>query len=158
MTAPTNSEYLPGLIINEGYDKKIDLVNYIARMPEKMPPLYEKILSRVAGNSEYKIIEFTSKNEIKPYIIDVLELMNETFVEIYGFVPLTEKEKLEFAGRYLPILDPNFIKIVIAKEQVIGFAIGMPLEVLLIVKVLELNDSKLSEVTEHLTEGFPEFE
>jgi hypothetical protein len=126
MTAPTNSEYLPGLIVNEGYDKKVDLVNYIAKMPDKMPPLYEKILERVANNSQYKTIEFTSKKEIKPYIIDVLELMNETFMEIYGFVPLTEKEKLEFAGRYLPILDPNFIKVVIANEQVIGFAIGMP--------------------------------
>ena len=52
--------------------------------------------------------------------------MNETFAEIYGFVPLTEKEKLEFAGRYLPILDPSFVKIVIAKDKVIGFAIGMP--------------------------------
>jgi len=95
-------------------------------MPGALPQLYEKILSRVSTNSEYKTIEFATKKEIKPYIIDVLELMNETFAEIYGFVPLTEKEKLEFAGRYLPILDPNFVKVVVAKEKVIGFAIGMP--------------------------------
>jgi hypothetical protein len=126
MTAPTNSEYLPGLVVNEGYEKKIDLVNYIAPMPDQLPPLYEKILTRVGNNPMYKTIEFASKNEIKPYIIDVLELMNETFAEIYGFVPLTEKEKLEFAGRYLPILDPAFVKVVISKGEVIGFAIGMP--------------------------------
>ena len=126
MTAPTNSAYLADLVVNEGYDKKVDLVNYLAPMPVVLPPLYEKILSRVANNSELKTIEFTSKNEIKPYIIDVLELMNETFAEIYGFVPLTEKEKLEFAGRYLPILDPNFVKLVITNGMVIGFAIGMP--------------------------------
>lgn len=126
MTAPTNSAYLADLVVNEGYEKKVDLVNYIAPMPAALPPLYEKILTRVANNSEYKTIEFNSKNEIKPYIIDVLELMNETFAEIYGFVPLTEKEKLEFAGRYLPILDPHFVKVVVANDQVIGFAIGMP--------------------------------
>lgn len=126
MTAPTNSDYLPQLIVNEGYEKKVDLVNYIAPMPTQLPPLYEKILTRVGNNSGLQTIEFASKKEIKPYIIDVLELMNETFAEIYGFVPLTEKEKLEFAGRYLPILDPAFVKIVIAKEKVIGFAIGMP--------------------------------
>ena len=126
MTAPTNSEYLPQLIVNEGYETKVDLVNYLAPMPEQLPPLYEKILTRVGNNSGLKTIEFASKKEIKPYIIEVLELMNETFAEIYGFVPLTEKEKLEFAGRYLPILDPSFVKIVVAKEKVIGFAIGMP--------------------------------
>ncbi|MCK7535122.1 MAG: hypothetical protein MZV63_31090 [Marinilabiliales bacterium] len=52
--------------------------------------------------------------------------MNETFSEIYGFVPLTDKEKSDFAARYLPILDPKFIKVVEKDGQLIGFAIGMP--------------------------------
>jgi hypothetical protein len=38
--------------------------------------------------------------------------MNDTFAEIYGFVPLNDKEKKDFAARYLPILDPKFIKAV----------------------------------------------
>ena len=38
--------------------------------------------------------------------------MNETFAEIYGFVPLNDKEKTDFAARYLPILDPKFIKLI----------------------------------------------
>ncbi|MZP56806.1 MAG: hypothetical protein GT600_15295, partial [Bacteroidales bacterium] len=64
--------------------------------------------------------------ELKPYIVPALELMNETFKEIYGFVPLTDSEKQEFANRYLPILDPKFIKMVRNEEGLIGFAIGMP--------------------------------
>ena len=86
----------------------------------------KKYLSRVDSNKEYKIIEFNSKKELKPYIIDVLELMNETFAEIYGFVPLTDKEKTEFAARYLPILDPKFIKVVETDNKLVGFAVGMP--------------------------------
>jgi ribosomal protein S18 acetylase RimI-like enzyme len=58
--------------------------------------------------------------------LDVLELMNETFREIYGFVPLNDKEKTEFAARYLAILDPNFIKVVKVEDKLIGFAVGMP--------------------------------
>ena len=72
----------------------------------------KKFLSRVEKITEYKIIEFNSKKELKPYIIGVLELMNETFAEIYGFVPLNDKEKTDFAARYLPILDPKFIKVI----------------------------------------------
>jgi ribosomal protein S18 acetylase RimI-like enzyme len=52
--------------------------------------------------------------------------MNETFMEIYGFVPLNDSEKTEFAARYLPILDPKFIKVVQANGKLVGFAIGMP--------------------------------
>jgi GNAT superfamily N-acetyltransferase len=126
MTAATNSPYMPELIVAEGYEKKVDLVNYLAKMPDEFPLVYERVLSRVANNSEYKIIEFQSKKELKPYIIPVLELMNETFMEIYGFVPLNDKEKREFAARYLPILDPKFLKVVEVDGQLIGFAIGMP--------------------------------
>ncbi|MCX6256073.1 MAG: hypothetical protein NTV31_16605 [Bacteroidia bacterium] len=126
MIAATNSSYMPELIVAEGYKKKVDLVNYLAKMPDVFPLVYEKVLARIANNKEYRIIGFNSKKELKPYIIPALELMNETFAEIYGFVPLNDKEKKEFAARYLPILDPKFIKVVEVNGQLIGFAIGMP--------------------------------
>lgn len=126
ITAATNLPYMPGMIEEEGYTKKIDLVNYLGKMPEKLPEVYIKVLNRLEKNEGYKIVEFNKKKELKPYIIPALELMNETFSEIYGFVPLTDNEKQEFANRYLPILDPKFIKMVKNEEGLIGFAIGMP--------------------------------
>jgi hypothetical protein len=126
MTAPTNSPYMPELITAEGYEKKVDLVNYLAKMPDVFPEIYNKVLSRVATSADYRLVEFNSKKELKPYIIRVLELMNSTFEEIYGFVPLNDREKKEFAARYLPILDPKFIKLVETDKGLVGFAIGMP--------------------------------
>jgi hypothetical protein len=127
MTSPNNSSYMPQLIESEGFEKKIDLVNYLGKLPEKLPLVYEKVLDRVDKGTEYKIIEFNSKKEIKPYILGVLELMNQTFVEIYGFVPLNDNEKIDFAARYLPILDPKFVKVIETTEgELVGFAVGMP--------------------------------
>jgi ribosomal protein S18 acetylase RimI-like enzyme len=127
MTSPNNSAYMPELIAAEGYEKKVDLVNYLGKLPDKMPPIYEKILTRLENITEYKIVEFNTKRELKPYILDVLELMNATFAEIYGFVPLNDKEKSDFAARYLPILDPKFVKLIQTdKKQIVGFAIGLP--------------------------------
>ena len=126
IASANNSPYMANLIEAEGYEKKVDLVNYLAKMPEQFPPVYEKVLSRVEKAEGYKIIEFKKKKELKPYILSVLELMNETFNEVYGFVPLNDKEKTEYAGRYLPILNPEFIKVVEADGGLIGFAIGMP--------------------------------
>ena len=57
--------------------------------------------------------------------------MNETFAEIYGFVPLNDKEKTDFAARYLPILDPKFIKVIEAKG---GIWLDLPLVCLISVK------------------------
>jgi ribosomal protein S18 acetylase RimI-like enzyme len=104
----------------------VDLVNYLGKMPEKFPLVYEKVLARVDRTKEYEILEFTATRELKPFIVSVLELMNDTFEEIYGFVPLNDREKQDLAKRYLPVLDPKFIKIARVNGQLVGFAIGMP--------------------------------
>jgi hypothetical protein len=127
ITSANNSPYMNKLVEDEGYTKKIDLVNYLGDMPKEFPRVYERVLERVKKTEDFKILEFASKKELKPYILPVLELMNETFSEIYGFVPLNDKEKADFASRYLPILDPKYIKTVQKDDgQLIGFAIGLP--------------------------------
>jgi hypothetical protein len=126
IVCPTNDSYLPEMLAVEGYTKHRDLVNYLAETPVELPLIYQKILSRVSENKEYKIIEFNNKKELKSYIIPVLELLNETFMEIYGFVPLTDQEKRELAARYMLVLDPRFIKVIESKTGLIGFAIGIP--------------------------------
>ncbi len=126
IVSANNSPYLPVLVEQEGYVKKVDLVSYMVKIPGELPLIYKKVLSRVANNKEYRIIEFSAKKELNPYIIPVLELMNQTFMEIYGFVPLNDKEKKQMADRYMMIIDPRFVKLVIAGEEVVGFAIGIP--------------------------------
>lgn len=126
IVCPTNDSYLPEMIGVEGYTKHRDLVNYLAKTPEDLPEVYKKILTRVSENKDYKIVEFKTKKELKPYVVPALELMNQTFMEIYGFVPLKDQEKQELASRYMMILDPKFIKVIEAKDGLIGFAIGIP--------------------------------
>jgi hypothetical protein len=125
-TAATNSSYMPVLIEPEGYTKEVDLVNYNIPIPAELPPLYNKAYERFSRNGSYEIIEFTTKKQIKPFIIPVLELMNQTFSDIYGFVPLNDPEKKEFASRYLPILDPQFVKVVRSGGELVGFVVGLP--------------------------------
>ncbi len=126
LAAPNNGPYLSQLVEREGYTKKVDLVDYIAEIPEDIPEVYKRVLSRVESRPDYRIIEFSNKKELKPYIIDVLQVMNDTYSNIYGFVPLTDKEKEELAKRYMPILDPRFIKAFSIDKKLAGFVIAMP--------------------------------
>ncbi|HUS86293.1 MAG TPA: hypothetical protein VMW76_03550, partial [Bacteroidales bacterium] len=126
IATPTNAAYLPDLIGKEGYIKKYDLVDYIAAIPDELPEVYKRALSRFRDRPGYELIEFKSKKEIKPYILEVLQVMNDTYSDIYGFVPLTDREKNDLAKRYMPILDPRFIKVFSIKGSVVAFVIGMP--------------------------------
>lgn len=122
----TNYPYMNDLIVNEGYTKEVDLVDYLIKTPSELPPVYTKVFDKVSKSNEFKVVEFHSKKELKPMIIPILELMNQTFADIYGFVPLNDKEKKELAARYLPIIDPDFVKVTKFNGNPIGFIIGMP--------------------------------
>ena len=121
-----NHPYMVEMIKEEGYEKKVDLHDFLIKVPDAMPALYERIFTRVSHKADFKVVEFKSRKELKPYIIPVLELMNETYMHIYGFVPLTEREMKDLAKRYIPILDPDFVKAVTIANEVIAFVIAMP--------------------------------
>jgi hypothetical protein len=125
-TAATNSPYMPAMMESEGYSKEVDLVNYLIPIPDQLPPIYNKAYERYSRNSDIEIIEFSSKKQLKPYILPVLELMNQTFSDIYGYVPLNDAEKAEFAQRYLPILDPKFVKVAKSGNEMVGFIVALP--------------------------------
>ncbi len=123
-----NFPYLPEHVENAGYGKEIDLVVYKLNVPDSIPEFYNKILERTfRNNKDLSVISFSKRKQIKPYIKPVLSLVNETFKDIYGFAPLDDQEMREFATRYLPILDPRFIKVVVnGNKDVIAFIIAMP--------------------------------
>ncbi len=123
-----NYEYMPRLIENEGYTKKVDLHDYIISIPDELPILYQKVYERISSRNShrYEMVEFKTKRDLKKYIIPVFRLINEIYEPIYGFIPLSEKEMYELADQYLPILEPEFVKAVLVEGELVAFVIAMP--------------------------------
>lgn len=123
-----NFEYILGHLKALGYKKDIDLVVYKIRIPDATPELYQKIAERARRNNPgIKMLEFTRRKDLKPLIRPVFNLVNETFTEIYGFMPFTLEEMDDFANRYLLIMDPRLIKVLVnERNETIAFVIGMP--------------------------------
>jgi hypothetical protein len=122
-----NFPYQVELVEKNGYSKVVDLVVYQIAIPDTLPEFYQKIYERATRmNHGMRVLEFTSRRKVKPYIHPVLKLLNQTFTEIFGFIPFTEAEMDDFANRYLFLINPRFIKIVVnEKNEVIAFVIGM---------------------------------
>jgi GNAT superfamily N-acetyltransferase len=127
LATPTNPAYLQELVERVGFTKKVDCVSYCMPIEQAIPPVYEKIFDRIQRNKTLKLIEFTSKKKLKPYIIPVFRLVNEAYAHIFGFVPMTEEEMKKFAAQYLPVLDPSFVKVVVDQhDTLIAFVVAMP--------------------------------
>jgi len=121
-----NPPYIVKLVENEGFYKEIDCMTYKFPVNLALPELYYRIQQRSNFSNNYQLTEFTSRKQLKPYIVPVLQLVNQTYDHLYGFVPMSETEMHEFASRYLPIIDPRFVKIIEKEGEILGFIIAIP--------------------------------
>lgn len=123
-----NYKYLVDHLDALGYKKDIDLVVYKIQIPEKTPELYLKVAERALRNNKgFKLLEFTRRKDLKPWVRPIFSLINETFTEIYGFMPFTLEEMDDFANRYLLLMDARYIKgVVNERNEVVSFVIAMP--------------------------------
>jgi hypothetical protein len=122
----TNPEYLPELVVKESYEKELDCVIHRFPLSIELPEIYQRIFQRVILKKDLQFIEFTKHSQLKKYIVPVLRAVNESFGDIYGFMPMDEKEMFELAERYLPILDHRYVKLVTKGDRVVAFLVSMP--------------------------------
>lgn len=122
-----NFPYQTELVEQNGFSKEVDLVVYQIKVPAQIPEFYQRIYERAVNqNKDLHVLEFTSRRKVKPYIHPVLNLLNRTFTEIFGFIPFSDAEMDDFANRYLFLINPRFIKIIVnAENEVVAFIIGM---------------------------------
>lgn len=121
-----NYEYIPRLIEKESYTKEVDYVTYKIQPSKTVPQLYEKISERVRKRSSVRLLEFTYKREVRRYLPDIFRFMNEAYIDIYGFIPLTEQAIEKTARTYHQIIDPHFIKIIVnEKNEIVSFILGI---------------------------------
>jgi hypothetical protein len=123
-----NFEWMPKWLEEDGYSKDNDWFVYKLAVPKEPPDFYKRIYERAMKRGTFEILEFKTRKEIKPWIRPVLSLMNECYMSgnIYGYAPLEEEEMDDLAKRYLPVLDPRFVKAIIKDGQVVAFIVAMP--------------------------------
>jgi len=121
-----NYAYIPTLIEDLGYNKEVDYVTYKLPITEEIPPLYTRLIERVTRNDAIRVLEFTNRRQALPYLPRILRFMNQTYREIYGFVPLTEPEIRSAALTFSQIFSPPFFKVVLTGDnEIIAFVLGI---------------------------------
>jgi hypothetical protein len=123
-----NFPWQPKMAEARGYTKDIDYFVYKVLVPKEIPEIYQRVAERILRKGQFRVLEFKKRKEIRPWIRPVLGLMNESYTagNIYGYAPLDATEMDDLANRYLPVMDPRFVKVVLKEDQVCAFIIGMP--------------------------------
>ena len=124
-----NYSYYPEFMDNYGFQKDVDYIEFKSEIshetgvPEKLARLVERIRER----SNLNVLQLRSRKDVLKWGPPVMELIDETYKEIYGAVPLTQTLIQYYVDKYLSYIDPNLIKVVTnGDNQLVGVMITMP--------------------------------
>ena len=124
-----NYSYYQDHMKSHGYSKLAEWVEYELKIanyddsPEKVKKFSDLILKRY----NLKKLNFTSTEQIVPYVDQMFYLLGKTYDKLQTFVPIQEYQTDYYKNRFLKYINPGFIKCVTDEnDELVAFAITMP--------------------------------
>ncbi len=122
-----NYPYYPEHLKKLGYNKDADWVEYEIKVPDKVPEKIERIAKVVLLKNNLKILRTSNLKEMKPYLKNMFQVLNTAYEELYGFVPLSEKQIQSYIKQYIGFANPELISIILDENnKVVAFGLTFP--------------------------------
>lgn len=120
-----NENYYPILLEHCGLKKGVDLLAFIGFVDHMYPEKFSRIINRVKGNPNIVLRTF-DKNKKNEDTETICKIYNESFKDVWGFVPLTLDEANNLTKKFLAFYDPELIWIAFVGRKPVGFILGLP--------------------------------
>jgi GNAT superfamily N-acetyltransferase len=122
-----NHPYYPVHMEKLGYIKDIDWVEYEMAVPPEPNQTIARIADISLRRNKLKLLELTNKKQLLPLAKELFELFSDEYKNLYGVVPLTEKQVQSYIAQYFGFITPAFVPIVVDQNnRMVAFGIVMP--------------------------------
>jgi hypothetical protein len=124
-----NHPYYPVHTENCGYLPDAEWVEYKITLPDVVPERLKRISDLVAKKYKLRILKYTSAAQVvrDGYGRKLFELVNNTYGDLYGFTPLTQKQIDYYIKMYISMLKLDFLALVVDEgDELVGMGVAMP--------------------------------
>jgi GNAT superfamily N-acetyltransferase len=122
-----NHPYYPQHMVNFGYAKDADWMEYEFSVPPEPNETIARIADISLRRNKLKILKLDHKKELLTYANELFKLLDDEYKNLYGTVPLTEKQKETYINQYFGFVTPDFVPMVMdQKNRMVAFGIVMP--------------------------------
>ena len=130
-------EYLPSIasvmhfpyyqkhIEQRGYKKENDWIEFRLKI-EEVPEKATRLANIIAKRNNLELVSFKEKSELKIYLKEIFELLNDAFEELPYVAPFSGKMIEYSAKKYLDVLQPKYIFVIKKEGKILAFIVGMP--------------------------------
>lgn len=128
MTSLYNYPYYEKHFENYGLTKEIDWIENRVFIPEGVPEKMDRIAKIVMDKYKLKVAKIrNSKELVKRFGYTFFDVINEAYKPLYNFQPLTDRQKKYYCDMYFPLLNYDFVTIVVDEnDKIVGVGAGMP--------------------------------
>jgi len=129
---PYNYPYYDELLKDAGFEKQLDFISAYLDREMGLPQRFLDVAERVKQRRGLRAVRFQTKAELRALIPRVVAVYNESFVEVQGYVPITEAETQAIADHIFAVADPKLITLLIADkrhpkgDEIAGFVLAYP--------------------------------
>ncbi|MBS1508554.1 MAG: hypothetical protein JSS79_18095 [Bacteroidetes bacterium] len=122
-----NYSYYPRYVEELGYAKDADWLEFLIKIPKEVPKNLERITELVKKRFQLQIVRLRKPKDILPYAQQIFQLINIAFAELYGVVPLTQRQMDYYTRQYFSFIRTDYVSLVTDHEgKLAGFGITMP--------------------------------
>jgi len=110
-----------------GFEKDNDYVEMKVKVPEVVPEKFSKITEMVRKRYGLRVHKFSRRELIdEGYGRKVFDLLNATYIDLYGFSQLSDRQIDKLVNSYIKIADLNLVTAVFDGDNMVGFGITFP--------------------------------
>lgn len=123
-----NYPYYQTQVERLGFEKEADWIEFRVTVPDQIPEKMVRVCEIVKKKTGVRNIRCSSKKElVEKYGRAIFELINEAYVNLYGFVPLSERQIDHYIKMYIPVLRLEDISLIVdANDVLVGVGISIP--------------------------------
>jgi hypothetical protein len=122
-----NAPYYESHLVDLGYLKDADFVEYLIKVPEVIPERYARMSQIVSVKNSLHQATLKSRADIEPYLEGVFRCLNSAYSQLHGFTELTQGQCEDLKKQFVANLNVDYVSIVLdTDEQVVGFGVGLP--------------------------------
>lgn len=122
-----NAPYYHDHYTNLNFEKACDWVELRGSVPKELPRKLTRIASIISSRFKLEVKKFKKSKEVLKYAEKVFELLNESYSDLYGYQPLTEKQIKYYVEMYFGFIRIEYVTLIVNEnDEVVAFAISLP--------------------------------
>lgn len=122
-----NPEYYVKFIEKAGYEIKCKWQQYVMPASQPIPEKVGRLNGLIMEKYHLRLLKVKHRKDIMPYAWKFFHTLNDSFKDLYDFVPLTEKEINVYIKEYFPFINLDFCNFVVDEnDNLVAFGLSIP--------------------------------